>query len=343
MKKILSLLAFTLMLGACEKAETYEEVDNDFMHNFDVAWNIVNENYCFLGYKNIDWDKVYDEYKPRVESAKDEFEFFDIMCDLVDIFRDGHSGIISNFDRHGGDYTIGPNGESYPKDYISSSVVENYLLKRRVTKNKFVYGIIEQGERKFAYIGYPDFSVSLGDVDLQYIAPFVDEADGLIVDIRNNPGGVGGYGLLFAGHFFSEKTLVGYTARKNGVGHDDFTDLYEVKVEPASANNWSDKPTMLLTNRVVYSTANILASALRYAPNVTLVGGRSGGGGGLPEVYYLPNGWAFALPSNVIFDVEKQHIENGVEPDVEIHISDEDADNEKDTILEKAIELLMQK
>ena len=180
-------------------------------------------------------------------------------------------------------------------------------------------------------------------MDLQYIAPFVDEADGLIVDIRNNPGGVGGYGLLFAGHFFSEKTLVGYTARKNGVGHDDFTDLYEVKVEPASANNWSDKPTMLLTNRVVYSTANILASALRYAPNVTLVGGRSGGGGGLPEVYYLPNGWAFALPSNVIFDVEKQHIENGVEPDVEIHISDEDADNEKDTILEKAIELLMQK
>ena len=45
MKKILSLLAFTLMLGACEKAETYENVDNDFMHNFNVAWNLINENY----------------------------------------------------------------------------------------------------------------------------------------------------------------------------------------------------------------------------------------------------------------------------------------------------------
>ena len=35
--------------------------------------------------------KVYTDYKPRVESAKEDFEFFDIMCDLVDILRGGHS------------------------------------------------------------------------------------------------------------------------------------------------------------------------------------------------------------------------------------------------------------
>ena len=100
---------------------------------------------------------------------------------------------------------------------------------------------------------------------------------------------------------------------------------------------------MLLVNRGVYSTANIVTSALKLAPNVTLVGGRSGGGGGLPETYYLPNGWALVLPSNVIYDVNMQHIENGIEPDVEIHISAEDKNSGKDTILEKAIELLMQK
>ena len=72
MKKILSLLVFTLVLGACDEVETYDEVDNGLERNFDVAWNLINENYCFLGYKNIDWDKVYTEYKPRVEKAKDE-------------------------------------------------------------------------------------------------------------------------------------------------------------------------------------------------------------------------------------------------------------------------------
>ena len=341
MKKILSLLAFTLMLGSCEKTETYKEVDNDFVHNFDVAWNLVNENYCYLGYKNIDWDKVYDEYKPRVENAKDQFEFFDIMCDFVDILRDGHSAIISNFDRHGSNYAVESNGEPSPEDYISSDVVASYLLKMRVTNNKFVYGFIERDNRRFAYLYYPSFSVELVNDDLEYIAPFIEEADGLIVDIRNNPGGAGVYGLSFAGHFFSEKTLVGYTARKNGVGHDDFTTPYGVEIEPSSTNNWSDKPTMLLTNRSVYSTANLVASALKYAPNVTQVGGRSGGGGGLPETYYLPNGWAFVFPSNVIYNTEMQHIENGIEPDVEVHISAEDKNNEKDTILEKAIDELL--
>lgn len=343
MKKILSLLAFTLMLGACEKAETFKEVDNDFVRNFDVAWNLINENYCFLGYKNIDWDKVYDEYKPRVENAKDEFEFFDIMSDLVDILRDGHAGVKSNFDMHASNNEIEANGEPSPSDYISSGVVAKYLLHKRVTKNKFVYGHIEKDGRKFAYISYPSFSVKMGDEDLKYIAPFVDEAEGIVLDVRNNSGGVGTYGVAFAGHFFTETTVGGYSARKSGVGYNDFTEPNAIVVTPTATHNWADKPTMLLTNIGVYSTTNLFASILKNAPNVTQVGGRSGGGGGLPETYYLPNGWTLIFPSNVLYDINKQHIENGVMPDVEVHISREDEYNEKDVIIEKAIELLMQK
>lgn len=343
MKKILSLLVFTLMLGACEKYETYESVDNDYVRNFDVAWNLINENYCFLGYKNIDWDKIYDEYKPRVENAKTDYEFFDILCDLIDVLRDGHAAICSNFDRHGGKYKIEPNGEDSPEDYISTKVVEKYLTKRRVAANGISYGLVERDGRKFVYIGYPEFSTQFSQSVMDYVAPLVDEADGIIVDIRNNPGGVGSYGIGFAGRFFSEKTLVGYSARKSGLGYDDFTELHELFVEPESNNNWSHIPTMLLTNRSVYSTANLFTSIMKLAPNVTQVGGRSGGGGGLPETYYLPNGWALVFPSNVLFDVQKQHIENGIEPDVEVHISREDKNNDRDTILEKAIELLMSK
>ena len=343
MKKILSLLVFTLVLGACDEVETYSEVDNGFERNFDVAWNLINENYCFLGYKNIDWDKVYTEYKPRVEKAKDEYEFFDIMSDLVDILRDGHSAIISNFDRHGSDYAIEENGEPSPDDYISGDVVESYLTKKRVSKNRFAYGFVERDGHKFAYIGYFDFTVKLDNPDLEYIAKYVDEAEGIILDIRNNPGGAGIYGIDLAGHFFQEKTLVGYSAKKNGHGYEDFTEPYKIEVEPDAEYDWSQKPTMLLTNRSVYSTANLFTSIVKLAPNVTQVGGRSGGGGGLPETYYLPNGWALVFPSNVLFDINMQHIENGIEPDVEVHISREDEYNDKDTILEKAIELLMQK
>jgi C-terminal processing protease CtpA/Prc len=296
-----------------------------------------------LGYKNIDWDKVYDDYRPRVENAKTDYEFFDIMSDFVDILRDGHAAICSNFDKHGSKYDIEPNGEESPEDYISGKVVKKYLTKKRVTKNGIAYGMIERDGRKFAYIGYPEFMIEFSEIEMDCIAPLVDEAEGIIVDIRNNPGGAAVYGVAFAGHFFSEKTLVGYNAKKAGPGYDDFTEPYEIYVEPVSNGNWSNKPTMLLTNRTVYSTANLVASMLKYAPNVTQVGGRSGGGGGMPETYYLPNGWALVFPSNILLDAEKQHIENGIEPDVEVHISREDKYNDRDTILEKAIELLMSK
>ena len=43
-----------------------------------------------------------------------------------------------------------------------------------------------------------------------------------------------------------------------------------------------------------------------------------------------------------IDESDMQYIENGIEPDVEVHISHEDKCNDKDIIFEKAIELLMQ-
>ena len=147
--------------------------------------------------------------------------------------------------------------------------------------------------------------------------------------------------------FKSQKMVSKLPYNKYGFGEGQdvcvFKWVYKIEVEPDAEYDWSQKPTMLLTNRSVYSTANLFTSIVKLAPNVTQVGGRSGGGGGLPETYYLPNGWALVFPSNVLFDINMQHIENGIEPDVEVHISREDEYNDKDSILEKAIELLMQK
>jgi hypothetical protein len=70
MKKILSLLVFTLVLGACEEVETYDEVDNGFERNFDVAWNLINENYCFLGYKNITGIRFIQNTSPASRRQK---------------------------------------------------------------------------------------------------------------------------------------------------------------------------------------------------------------------------------------------------------------------------------
>ena len=76
-------------------------------------------------------------------------------------------------------------------------------------------------------------------------------------------------------------------------------------------------------------------------PNATLIGGITGGGGGQPTTYYLPNGWAVTMSATrMSLDVNKVHIEGGVEPDIYVTITEEDKANKVDSILEKAIEVL---
>lgn len=348
-----------LALSACEKYETVKELDTDFVRNYEKFWTMVDENYCFLGTKynndkNVDWQAVYDKWMPIVETkVTDEYELFNIMGKSLDVLRDGHIWMISDFKVYSNnEYKLRPDGESYyGEDYQAGLVANSYLRssegsddyqgdKAFRTRNGLLYGTIEREGKKFAYIYHSDFSVEITDIDYQYLDPVVQEADAIIFDIRNNPGGVGEYGLELAGHFMTEKTLVGYSTYKNGPGHDDFDKPYEMYCTPSPKNNWANKQTALLTNRGVYSTANLFASALKHAPNVIQVGQITGGGGGMPMTHYLPNGWLVVFASNILLDVDMNHIESGIAPDYLVEIGDYKT-TKKDGIVEKAIEELL--
>lgn len=352
---VLAVLAFT----ACEKHDTIKETDTDFVRNYERFWTLVNENYCFLGTrfnndKNVDWQAIYDKWMPVVENdVKNEYELFNIIGKSLDVLRDGHIWMISDFKVYSNhEFYLKPDGETYyGSDYVSGLVKKYYLNtssgkddykgdKAFMTRNGVLYGTIERNGKKFAYIYYDDFSVMLQDIDFKYIDPVVQDADAIIFDIRNNPGGSGILGLEMAGHFMKEKTLVGYSTHKNGKGHDDFDEPSEMYCKPSATYNWADKQTALLTNRGVYSTANLFASVMKLAPNVIQVGQISGGGGGLPMTHHLPNGWCVVFASNILLDTDMNHIEPGIAPDFEAEIGDYESTH-KDGIVEKAIEELL--
>ena len=81
-------------------------------------------------------------------------------------------------------------------------------------------------------------------------------------------------------------------------------------------------------------------NAMRYFPNVTVVGDKTGGGSGLPFSSELPNGWGVRFSASPHLDAQKEHIEFGIEPDVKVDMDKEDEDKGVDTIIEKARELL---
>ena len=80
-----------------------------------------------------------------------------------------------------------------------------------------------------------------------------------------------------------EKTFVGYDIVKNGKGYNDLSDPLKVYIVPDEDEyNWADKKTAVLTNKDVYSTANLFASFMKQVPNATVIGGITGGGGRFP-------------------------------------------------------------
>lgn len=362
MKKIfISALIAITAFSACEKHETAKTVDTDFARNYKDFWTKVDEGYCFLGTKfnndkKVDWQAVYDKWMPIVENeVKDEYELFNIIGKSLDVLRDGHIWMISDFKIYSNDeFYLMPDGETYYETNFKKGLVETYYLnnsngkddykgdKAFKTRSGIIYGTIERNGKKFAYIYYDDFSTMFLEVDFKYIDPVVQEADAIILDIRNNPGGSGLLGLELAGHFMKEKTLVGYSAHKNGKGHDDFEEPLEMHCKPSAKYNWADKQTAILTNRGVYSTANLFASAMKHAPNAIQVGQISGGGGGLPQAHHLPNGWCVVFASNILLDVDKNHIEPGIKPDYEAELGDYQT-TKKDGIVEKAIEELLKR
>lgn len=343
---IISLISL-LFVTSCVKSEYVTEVNTDYKANYEAMWKIVNENYCFFGdnygyTKNLNWQSVYNEMMPKVEQAKDDVEFFEIVGKSLDYMRDGHVWLTSPFNHHTCySFMYDENNVRYPDNYVSG-LSTNYLTYRFCTPNKIIYGKIERDGKKYAYIFYDDFTVEFTNENLSLLKPLVDECDGIIFDIRTNPGGSPQIALSMACYFFKEKTLVGYNVSKTGKGYNDVSEepapYYAV---PDKNVDWSSKETVLLVNRGVYSSANLFASILRYAPNVTIVGGITGGGGGSPWTFYLPNGWMLAVSSgSMILDANQVHIEPGVKPDVEVTLTKEDADKGVDTLIEKAIEIL---
>ncbi len=79
---------------------------------------------------------------------------------------------------------------------------------------------------------------------------------------------------------------------------------------------------------------------MRQLPNVTIVGDRTGGGSGLPFSSELPNGWSVRFSASPIYDPDMQHLEFGIDPDVKVDISSDDYNNNIDTIIEKAREII---
>ena len=194
------------------------------------------------------------------------------------------------------------------------------------------YCTIDEG--RIGYIYYSSFSNSFSVANIDWIFSAFRECEGLVIDVRNNGGGDITNAYSLAVLFFTENQTIGYWQHKNGPGHNDFSELEPMRLDASlmAGRKW-EKPVVVLCNRRSYSATNLFVSMMRYAEHSTIVGGISGGGGGMPLSYELPCGWMVRFSSVRMYDREKKDIEPGIEPDIIVTMQSKD----KDDIIEKAI------
>lgn len=323
------LLLLILFLQRCEMMDM--QFENNPRGNFDALWTILDRNYCFFEYKNIDWDSVYTAYGARITSNMSNDALFKLMGEMLAELKDGHVNLSASHDMT----RYWQWQDNYPANF-DPTVQKHYLGTDFSLASGMRYKILEDN---VGYLYYESFSNDVSDGSLDQILNRMAICHGLIIDVRDNGGGNLTNVEKISSRFFNQRQLIGYISHKIGPGHDDFSPLYPKYVESSDRVRYQ-KPVVVLTNRGCYSATNEFVSIMKYAPNVTVLGDQTGGGSGLPFTSELPNGWSIRFSASPMFNAEKEHIEFGVEPDIKVEMLKSDLAENRDTLIEAARDFL---
>lgn len=332
MKYLLPIAALIcLLLSACHP---YDEFDDTADGNFMALWTVMDERYCFFGSKDVDWDGVREIYSRRIRPDMSQRELFDLYAQMLDTLRDGHVNLSSSFATS----YYRRWWSDYPQDFNLRTLQENCLGFDYYTSGGVIYKQMP-GDIGYIYIG--SFSSPIGETNLDWILSYFKDCRALVIDVRDNGGGLLTNVETLVARFISEDICAGYISHKTGPGHDDFSEPEAVVYKPATGRVcWLSRPVVVLANRSCFSAANDFVSVMKSLPGVVVAGARTGGGSGMPFSAELPNGWSVRFSACPMTDAAGRSIEEGIDPTdgCEVHSSDEELARGRDPMFEFALE-----
>jgi hypothetical protein len=341
-----------------------EETDDPEL-NFEVLWQTFDQHYAFFEERDVDWDAVYAEFRPKVTKDTSSRELGRLLDRMLEKLKDAHVGLVVDGDdvvsvasrldlrladecRRGADCDI--------DDYVD----DQYQAFGDIIKNVYLDDDVETGLNGRAWWGQIDddtgyFRISAmagfvrGDYsaasDLAAVETALDamlddigDLPTMIVDVRLNGGGHDTVAVAIANRFTEKRRVFG---SKRAYFDGSETAATDLVIEPAEGRRFEGE-VAVLTSDITASAAEIFTMAMRAIPHATLVGAATEGI--LSDQLYrsLPNGWWFSLSNEIYLTQDGILFEKlGVAPDIEVpFLLPEDLEDDVDRGIDTALTLL---
>ena len=195
---------------------------------------------------------------------------------------------------------------------------------------------LEVDDKNIAHLSLYQFSEDTGK-DFKVAAKKIlqSNTDGIILDLRNNPGGLVNEAQKVASWFLDKDKLV-------VIQKDNRQD--KLKLYSDGPGTLGSYPIIVLINEGTASSAEILTGAIEAnIEKLIMLGEKTFGKGLVQQVIYLNDGSILKLTASEWYTPKNELInEIGISPDIEVEMTIEDYQNDNDTQLEKAFEIIKQ-
>jgi hypothetical protein len=318
-----------VMLIACSKTFLGDDHANSPVKIFDEFWKGVDSTWPAFETKKVNWDSLYNVYRPQISTSTTNADLTKVMTDLILLLKDTHTNVYPK------NATAFPPYPKYPSYFYGINWIKNNYLKSFKGNSAIAYGLVSPS------IGYI-FIASFGNSSDQYtiIDSIIKEfgnVKGIIIDVRNNGGGSSANSETIASRFTSETRLYSFARFRIGSETKSLGDFINLEISPSGTTKFNNK-VAVLTNSYSYSATEDFVLMMKSFPQVIQLGDNTGGGSETRPIFKeLPNGWTYRVASRLTYDTNKHPISKGIVPDFYVQTTKADSLNGRDSIIEKAI------
>ncbi len=345
-KKLVTVALISLIWLGCEESLLGPQPENTPKSDYEILWKELDENYPLFTVKNINWDSLHVTYGSGISPNMPDSALWNNVADLISCLNDGHVSLFNKgYSKWAGSSEI----TKRPMDDFSLDLVKSGFLSDVKTAGDgyFAYGKIRSSltGKNIGYLYIASFaSSSSGNgagwaYDVDKVVHEFQDCDAVIIDLRNNGGGLKVTVSTIASVFVDREITFFYQQEKTGPGHNDFGRRIPLSISPRSGVAHFTRKIALLTNRFSASGSEHFAQLFKNLSYSTQIGDTTFGCfGDVLKTGELPNGWTFRYPCRLTTTPDGRCPEGiGIIPDILVENTKGDIDAGRDRVLQYAV------